>query len=59
MHEAEASTFDYDKLDEQTRDFVLQKTIETHGLLKRTAEHIIEIGQNLLSIKASPESWPF
>lgn len=53
MHEEVGIPFDYDELDEQTRSFVLQKTMETHGLLKRTTEHIIQIGQNLLSIKAS------
>jgi hypothetical protein len=53
MREDVEKTFDYDVLDPQTRAFVLQKTMETHGLLKRTAEHIIQIGQNLLSIKAS------
>ena len=53
MREDVEKTFDYDVLDPQTRAFVLQKTMETHGLLKRTAEHIVQIGQNLLSIKAS------
>ena len=53
MHKDIEQSFDYDVLDPQTRAFVLQKTMETHGLLKRTAEHIIQIGQNLLSIKAS------
>jgi hypothetical protein len=51
MHEEVGNPFDYDVLDEQARGFVLQKTMETHGLLKRMAEHIIQIGQNLLSIK--------
>ena len=53
MHKDIEQSFDYDVLDPQTRAFVLQKTMETHGLLKRTAEHIVQIGQNLLSIKAS------
>src|SRR5437588_8981550 len=53
MHKDIEQSFDYDVLDPQTRAFVLQKTMETHGLLKRTAEHVIQIGQNLLSIKAS------
>jgi DNA repair exonuclease SbcCD ATPase subunit len=48
--------FDYESLDEVTRAFVEQKTNETHGLLKRTAEHIIQIGQNLLEVqKRLPE----
>ena len=53
MHKDIEQPFDYDVLDTQTRAFVQQKTMETHGLLTRTAEHIIQIGQNLLSIKAS------
>lgn len=62
MHTDVRKPFDYDVLDSGTRDFVVQKTMETHGLLKRTAEHIIQIGQNLLSIKSSLghghfESW--
>lgn len=39
--------FDYDSLDEPSRRIVLQKTYETHGLMRRTAENIIAIGQNL------------
>ncbi len=62
MHTDVRKPFDYDGLDSGTRAFVVQKTMETHGLLKRTAEHIIQIGQNLLSIKSSLghghfESW--
>lgn len=40
-------SFDYDSLDETSRRIVLQKTYETHGLMRRTAENIIAIGQNL------------
>lgn len=48
--------FDYESLDEQAREVVLQKTAETHGLLKRTAESIIAIGNNLLEVqKVLPE----
>ncbi len=52
MHEsAPKAWFDYESLDEATRAFVQQKTNETHGLMKRTAEHIIQIGQNLLEVQ--------
>ena len=48
--------FDYHSLDEQTRLLVQQKTDETHGLLKRTTEGIIAIGNNLLAVqKLLPE----
>lgn len=43
--------FDYSTLDEQSREIVLRKTDETHGLMKRTAEGIIAIGQNLLTVQ--------
>jgi FtsZ-binding cell division protein ZapB len=43
--------FDYELLDEATRELVQQKAMETHGLLKRTAEHILLIGQNLTTVK--------
>ncbi len=46
-----ASPFDYQALESETRGFVLQKTDETHGLLKRTTEHILHIGQNLKAVK--------
>jgi hypothetical protein len=44
--------FLYEALDPDTRLFVQQKTDELHGLMKRTAESIIRIGQHLLSVKA-------
>ena len=48
--------FDYESLDEQTRLLIQHKTDETHGLLKRTAESIIAIGNNLLEVqKLLPE----
>jgi hypothetical protein len=43
--------FDYLDLDETTRVFVQKKTDETHGLMKRTTEYIIQIGQNLLEVQ--------
>ena len=52
MSNAVQMTFEYDVLDVETRQFVQQKADETHGLLKRTAEHIIRIGQNLQAVKA-------
>jgi DNA repair exonuclease SbcCD ATPase subunit len=43
--------FCYDDLDAETRAFVQQKTDEIHGQLKRTAEGVISIGQNLREVK--------
>lgn len=43
--------YNYEILEEDTREFVLQKTDETHGLLKRTAQNIIKIGKNLKAVK--------
>ncbi len=43
--------FDYSILDEQIREIVLRKTDETHGLMRRTAESIVAIGQNLLIVQ--------
>lgn len=51
MNEPITSLFSYDQLDEQTRQFVEQKANETHGLLKKTAESVLLIGQNLRSVK--------
>lgn len=51
MSEPVPSSFDYHTLDADTRQFVQQKANETHGLLKRTAEHILQIGQNLRAVK--------
>jgi cell division protein FtsB len=46
-----SASFDYHALDTETRQFVQLKANETHGLLKRTAEHILRIGQNLKVVK--------
>ncbi|WP_244422658.1 DUF3102 domain-containing protein [Ktedonobacter racemifer] len=43
--------FDYSLLDEETRHFVYQKTVETQGYLKRTAEDVVCIGLNLRAVK--------
>ncbi len=51
MNELAAPPFDYQALDEETRQFVQQKADETHGLLKRTAEHVLRIGQNLRAVR--------
>jgi len=51
MDDSISAPFDYHALDAETRQFVLQKANETHGLLKRTAEHILRIGQNLQAVK--------
>jgi hypothetical protein len=51
MNDAISVPFDYQTLDAETRQFVQQKADETHGLLKRTAEHILRVGQNLKAVK--------
>lgn len=43
--------FDYEQVPVDRRGFVLQKTAETQWLLKRTAEDIVTIGDNLLAVK--------
>ena len=43
--------FDYSLLDEETRHFVYQKTVETQGYLKRTAEDVVRIGLNIRAVK--------
>ncbi len=43
--------FDYGALDAETREFVQRKTDEIHGQLKRTAEGVIRIGLNLITVK--------
>lgn len=43
--------FDYGSLDEPTRVFVQKKAQAIHARLKRTAEDIIAIGQDLLEVK--------
>jgi hypothetical protein len=49
--QVQQTAFSYEALDEETRQFVQRKTDEIHGLLKRTAENIIKIGQHLQMVK--------
>src|SRR5947209_8765683 len=49
---APATRFDYDGLDEKTRLIIEQTTNELHGLMKRTTQQIIRIGEHLLRVKA-------
>jgi DNA repair exonuclease SbcCD ATPase subunit len=42
---------DFRDLDEETREFIRRKTHEIHGLMRRTAEEIIMIGENLLTVQ--------
>ncbi len=42
---------DFSDLDEETREFLTRKTHEIHGLMRRTAEEIIMIGENLLMVQ--------
>lgn len=44
-------SFDYTTLDAETRELVLRTTGETQNLLRRTAENILAIGQNLLLVQ--------
>ena len=44
--------FDYASLDAGTSQFVLEQTGEIRGLMKRTAQGIVEIGQKLIEVKA-------
>ena len=43
--------FDYTALDAPTSQFVQQQTGEIRGLMKRTANDIVEIGQKLVNVK--------
>jgi len=43
--------FDYSSLDDEARHFVQQQTGEIRGLMKRTAQGIVEIGQRLIDVK--------
>jgi hypothetical protein len=43
--------FDYGLLDEETRVFVRVATVDIQARLKRTAEDIIAIGEQLLAVK--------
>ncbi|WP_158260533.1 DUF3102 domain-containing protein [Chlorogloea sp. CCALA 695] len=43
--------FDYTDLDAPTSQFVQQQTGEIRGLMKRTANDIVEIGQKLVNVK--------
>jgi integrase len=54
---AAQEAFDYDRLDEATRELVLRKTHETHSMMERTAEHVVQIGQKLGEVhKLLPET---
>ncbi|SRR6266487_3820059 len=44
--------FEYDVLDTDTRTFVQEKAQNIHARLKRTAEDVIAIGQDLIAVKA-------
>ncbi len=43
--------FDYTSLDVETSQFVQEQTGEIRGLMKRTAQGIVEIGQKLIEVK--------
>ncbi len=43
--------FDYEILDRETQIAVKQKTVEIKGLIRQTAQEIVEIGQKLAEVK--------
>jgi CheY-like chemotaxis protein len=43
--------FDYSQLDSETSVFIREQTEEIRGLMRRTAQGIVDIGQKLLDIK--------
>lgn len=45
------NNFDYSKFDSETSVFVREQTEEIRGLMRRTAQGILDIGQKLLDIK--------
>jgi len=51
----QATLFDYNVLDIETRIFVLEKAAVIQERLKRTARDIIAIGQDLIEVKGN--SW--
>jgi DNA N-6-adenine-methyltransferase (Dam)/Protein of unknown function (DUF3102) len=48
----QSALFDYGSLDSDTRAFVQKKAQSIHARLKRTAEDVIAIGQDLIEVKA-------
>ncbi|MBV8887015.1 MAG: DUF3102 domain-containing protein [Chroococcidiopsidaceae cyanobacterium CP_BM_RX_35] len=50
-HPPARKEFDYNSLDAETSAFIQQQTDEIRGLVKRTAQGILEIGQKLIDIK--------
>jgi len=51
--------FDYSSLDDESRHFIQQQTGEIRGLMKRTAQGIVEIGQRLIEVKTRLEHGRF
>ena len=49
--DSSAQDFDYSQLDSETSGFVREQTEEIRGLMRRTAQGIVDIGQKLLDIK--------
>ena len=50
-HPSARKEFDYSSLDNESRQFIQQQTGEIRGLMKRTAQGIVEIGQKLIDVK--------
>ncbi len=55
----QATLFDYNVLDIETRIFVLEKAAVIQERLKRTARDIIAIGQDLIEVKGKLEHGQF
>ncbi len=51
--------FDYSSLDAKTAEFIQQQTGEIKGLVKRTAQSIVEIGVKLINVKDKLEHGQF
>ncbi len=50
--ESPEQIFNYEELEEETRNFVKTRTAAIKALMKRTAQDIIEIGQELIGVKS-------
>jgi CheY-like chemotaxis protein len=54
-----ATSFDYSQLDMETSQFVQQQTQEIRGLMRRTAQNIVDVGAKLKQVKEKLEHGQF
>jgi CheY-like chemotaxis protein len=54
-----ATSFDYSQLDMETSQFVQQQTQEIRGLMRRTAQNIVDVGAKLKQVKDKLEHGQF